>query len=274
MHGARPHSSPALMTNAQLVPDRHSFTTATLLVSLNLWARAALPPSIAVLVFFFPKLGSIPASSECPAGVRFTSLSLQRQHITGEVWPFLQQTVYLCLSPSCMFSPFLPPSRQPRCGSRGPPGRGRARKTLFSRTSNPFLPSIRVRVVPFGVVHLSPARTGSSQVTRSSTAPTPSLLTTGQKVPDHTTCPASQRSKCNERKKRNQKVTYLSFAAPCFVSFSSFFCFLLFSSLCLLQTNIVQRLESFLVLFGPDWIKQMQPSLLFQTAVVIPTGLS
>ncbi|CAE1302098.1 unnamed protein product [Acanthosepion pharaonis] len=39
--------------------------------------------------------------------------------------------------------------------------------TLFSRTSNPFLPSIRVRVVPFGVVHLSPARTGSSQVTRS-----------------------------------------------------------------------------------------------------------
>ncbi|CAE1170716.1 unnamed protein product [Acanthosepion pharaonis] len=42
---------------------------------------------------------------------------------------------------------------------RGPPGWGRARMTLFSRTSNPFLPSIRVRVVPFGVVHLSPART-------------------------------------------------------------------------------------------------------------------
>ncbi|CAE1258606.1 unnamed protein product [Acanthosepion pharaonis] len=64
--------------------------------------------------------------------------------------------------------------------------------TLFSRTSNPFLPSIRVRVVPFGVVHLSPTRTGSSQVTRSSTAPTALLLTTGRKVPDHTTSPASQ----------------------------------------------------------------------------------
>ncbi|CAE1277483.1 unnamed protein product [Acanthosepion pharaonis] len=38
------------------------------------------------------------------------------------------------------------------------------------------------------------ARTGSSQVTRFSIAPTPSLLKTGQKVPDHTTCPASQRS--------------------------------------------------------------------------------
>ncbi|CAE1275180.1 unnamed protein product [Acanthosepion pharaonis] len=79
-------------------------------------------------------------------------------------------------------------SRSPQYHSRrsrswsprwGPPGWGRA------RTSNPFLSSIRVRVVPFGVVHLSPARTGSSQVTRSSTAP---------KVPDYTTCPASQRS--------------------------------------------------------------------------------
>ncbi|CAE1251460.1 unnamed protein product [Acanthosepion pharaonis] len=60
--------------------------------------------------------------------------------------------------------------------------------TLFSRTSNPFLPSIRDKVVPFAVVHLSPARTGSS------TASTHSLLTTCRKVLDHTTCPASQRS--------------------------------------------------------------------------------
>ncbi|CAE1287639.1 unnamed protein product [Acanthosepion pharaonis] len=53
------------------------------------------------------RLGSIPASSECPAGVRLTSLSLRRG------------------------LPFL---------SRGPPGWGKARMTLFSRTSNPFLP--------------------------------------------------------------------------------------------------------------------------------------
>ncbi|CAE1169734.1 unnamed protein product [Acanthosepion pharaonis] len=63
------------------------------------------------------RLGSIPASPECPAGVQFTSLSLRRG---------LQ---------------FLP---------LGPPGWGRARMTLFSQTSNPFLPSIRVRIVPFG----------------------------------------------------------------------------------------------------------------------------
>ncbi|CAE1301328.1 SMG9 [Acanthosepion pharaonis] len=53
----------------------------------------------------------------------------------------------------------------------GPPEWGRARITLFSRTSNPFFPSIGVRVVPFGVVHLSPERTYSSKVT----APTPLL---------------------------------------------------------------------------------------------------
>ncbi|CAE1282865.1 unnamed protein product [Acanthosepion pharaonis] len=69
-----------------------------------------------------------------------------------------------------------------------------SRMTLFSRTSNPSLLSVQVRVVSFGVVHLSSARTGLSQVTCSSTAPTPLLLTTCRKVPKHTTCPASQRS--------------------------------------------------------------------------------
>ncbi|CAE1274092.1 unnamed protein product [Acanthosepion pharaonis] len=44
-------------------------------------------------------------------------LLVSQQHITGEVWPFLQQIVYLCLSPSYMFSPFLPLSRQPRRGN-------------------------------------------------------------------------------------------------------------------------------------------------------------
>ncbi|CAE1316073.1 unnamed protein product [Acanthosepion pharaonis] len=48
--------------------------------------------------------------------------------------------------------------------------------TLFSRTSNPFLPSIRVRVVPFSVVHLSPARTGPSQFTVSLCRTPPSLV--------------------------------------------------------------------------------------------------
>ncbi|CAE1263537.1 unnamed protein product [Acanthosepion pharaonis] len=46
------------------------------------------------------------------------------------------------------------------------------------------------------------------------------------------------------------------------------------TSLSLRRTNIVRRIESLLVLLGPDWTKQMQPSLLFQTVVVIPTGLS
>ncbi|CAE1283425.1 unnamed protein product [Acanthosepion pharaonis] len=150
------------------------------------------------------RLGSIPASSECPAGVRFTSLILQRQHITGEVWPFL------CLSPSRMFSPILPLSRQPRRGGRAPPWWGRARMTLFSWTSNPFLPSIRVSVVPFGVVHLSPARTDSVQVTRSSSAPTPSLLTTSRKVPDHTSSSCQLPLSHEKRPTTERKEKYLT----------------------------------------------------------------
>ncbi|CAE1297352.1 unnamed protein product [Acanthosepion pharaonis] len=58
--------------------------------------------------------------------------------------PEFSQTVDLCLSSSRMFSPFLSPCRQPRRGSRGPPGWRRARMTLFSRTSNPFLLSIQL----------------------------------------------------------------------------------------------------------------------------------
>ncbi|CAE1282431.1 unnamed protein product [Acanthosepion pharaonis] len=77
MHGGRPHSSPALMINAQLVPYRHSFTTATVLVSLNPWLHRSLQSPFYCSSSSL-RLGSIPASSECPAGVRLTSLSLRR----------------------------------------------------------------------------------------------------------------------------------------------------------------------------------------------------
>ncbi|CAE1300861.1 unnamed protein product [Acanthosepion pharaonis] len=111
MHGARPHCSPALMTNAQLVPDRHSFTTATLLVSLSPWARASPLPSIAVLV---------PAI--------YSAIELTEFH------PLLPIHSVLLLPSGALLSG------------------GRPRMTLFSRTINPFLHSIRDRVVPFGVV--------------------------------------------------------------------------------------------------------------------------
>ncbi|CAE1309768.1 unnamed protein product [Acanthosepion pharaonis] len=205
MHGGRPHSSPAPMINAQLIPDRHSFTTATVLVSLNPWARAAPLHSITVLVFFFfPKVRLNPyfprmfrwGPTYLPQPLKvstkaFTFLSPSNTLQVKSGPSFSKRYTCAFLLPVCSL-PSPPLSRQPRRGSRGPPGWGRAQMTLFSRTSNPFLPSIRVKVVPFGVVHLSLARTGSSQVTRSSTPPTNSLLITCRKVPDHTTCPASQ----------------------------------------------------------------------------------
>ncbi|CAE1153080.1 unnamed protein product [Acanthosepion pharaonis] len=83
-------------------------------------------------------------------------------------------------------------------------------------------PPIRVRVVPFGVVHLSPARTGSSQMTRSSTAPTPSLLTSGRKVPDHTT----YLSAMSEQRKPKNDLPEVRRSVFCFI-----FLLLLFPSL-------------------------------------------
>ncbi|CAE1285704.1 unnamed protein product [Acanthosepion pharaonis] len=77
-----------------------------------------------------------------------------QQTRSGKVCLFPQQMIYLCLSPSRMFSPFPTLSRQPRRGSRGPPGLGRARMTIFSRTTNPFLPSIRVIGISNTLFHL------------------------------------------------------------------------------------------------------------------------
>ncbi|CAE1168527.1 unnamed protein product [Acanthosepion pharaonis] len=128
MHGGRPHSSPAPMINVQLVSDRHSITTATVLVSLNLWARAE-PPHIdrsfsgnssLTLGAFSARnllcncangisssshslssssslsLVSIPASPECPAGVRYTFLGLRRASFFSPV----STRAFTFLSPS------------------------------------------------------------------------------------------------------------------------------------------------------------------------------
>ncbi|CAE1270257.1 unnamed protein product [Acanthosepion pharaonis] len=150
------------------------------------------------------RLGSIPASSESPAGVRFTSLSLRR--VVGLIPISSVPSFSLSVSnPSANGIPVpfsfpyvlsLPPAFSTNetwesvTGVHLFLGAPSSDGPLFSD----WQPSIRVRVVPFGVVNLSPVRTGLSQVTRSSTAPTPSLFTTGRKVPDHTTCPASQKS--------------------------------------------------------------------------------
>ncbi|CAE1230763.1 unnamed protein product [Acanthosepion pharaonis] len=152
----------------------------------------------------------------------------------------------------------------------GPPGWGRARMTLFSRTSNPCLPSIRVRIVPFGVVHLSPARIGSSRVTRSSTAPTPSLLTTGRKVPDHTTCPTSQ-SAMSEQRKPKCDLPEVHHSVFCF-----FFLFLLFHSLFLLMSFSDQYSSKTRVLSGLNWSRLDKCNLLssFRRPWQLPTGLS
>ncbi|CAE1237727.1 unnamed protein product [Acanthosepion pharaonis] len=74
----------------------------------------------------------------------------------------------------------------------GPSWRGRARMTLFSRTSNPFLPLFELGLFRSvwsifllrGQVRL--------QLTRSSTAPTPSLITICRKVSDHATSSISE----------------------------------------------------------------------------------
>ncbi|CAE1267827.1 unnamed protein product [Acanthosepion pharaonis] len=185
----RLHSSPALMINAQLVSDRHSFITATVLVSLNPWAQAAPLPSIAVLAFFFfPKVRLNPCFLRMSRWAA-TYLPQPSKGISTRAFTFLPPTNRLQVKSGPSFSKrytcaflFSVCSLPPRRGSRGPPGWGGARMTLFSRTRNPFLPSIRVRVVPFGVdrfilrgqVHLR--------------------CTTCRKVPDHPTCLASQRS--------------------------------------------------------------------------------
>ncbi|CAE1171177.1 unnamed protein product [Acanthosepion pharaonis] len=112
MHEARPHSSPAPMIIAKLVTDRHSFTTATVLVSLNPWAQGCTAPlnrrfsangissssSHSLSSSSSLRLGSIPASSECPAGVRLTSLSLRR--LTSDTEAPVSTRTFTFLSPS------------------------------------------------------------------------------------------------------------------------------------------------------------------------------
>ncbi|CAE1320877.1 unnamed protein product [Acanthosepion pharaonis] len=284
MHGDRPHSSSAPMINAQSIPDRLSFATAKGISSSS---------SHSLISSSSLRLGSIPASSECPAGVRFTALSLRR--LTSDTEAPVSTKAFTFLSPSNTSQVKSGPSFSKRyiCAFLLP---------VCSLPSSRFLDNRDVgvvRIVPFGVVHLSPARTGSSQVTRPSTAPTPLQLDEkcptmphvqplclllfygmpqrrfpdtfpsrqGAKVVLSTTtflqeerptterkekyltrwwrfnCVQSRQSqnkinnitgifKCNEQKNGIQKVTYLRSAALCFVSFSSFFWFLIFSSLC------------------------------------------
>ncbi|CAE1332292.1 unnamed protein product [Acanthosepion pharaonis] len=145
------------------------------------------------------RLGSITASSEGPAGVRFTSLSLRRGVIISSSF----------ISSLSIFSPGLFLFHTLTCSTSltGNPSNGIPVpfsfpyvlhfSLVFSSTEtweSQSIPPVYSRVVLFGVVHLSPARAGSSQVTRSSTAPKPSLITTCRKVSDHATRPASQRS--------------------------------------------------------------------------------
>ncbi|CAE1319076.1 unnamed protein product [Acanthosepion pharaonis] len=158
MHGGPSTQPTTPRIIARSVPDRYSFGTTIILIPLTLWAR------------FSGNLSLTPGASSarnllCNCANGISSSSSHSLNSSSSV-----SKRYTCafLLPACSLPFFrLLDSRDMEGGNRSSP---------FSRGSNFYLEAFL------------------SWVNRSSTLPTLPLLTTGRKVPDHTTCPASQRS--------------------------------------------------------------------------------